>query len=802
MRIRWAAPIGYWSFPASDGVNPLSVELDAPTKAGEFLYVGRNVRRVDSLEKVCGMARYLEDMVHGNVLYAKTLRSTVPHGRIRSVDLGDATSDPEVVGFVDIRDVPGEKLIGYIPEMPVFASGKTRYVGEPILLAIATNQESAADAVGRVRVEIEPLPYVTDVFEALRSSQVLVDEAKGTNLAFRMKIGRGNVREAMEGASAVVENEYKISARDHAYIEREGALAIPDEKGRFTVYVQNQNPHAVQMNVARVLGVDRNEVTVIQPAIGGSFGGKNDMGILLASQAAVAAHKVARPVLLSLSREESLVSHTKSESGTVRFVSAASAKGDLLSADVRVTFDSGAYAVRSPAILWRTVMEVVGPYYVPNAEIEGTCVYTNKVYMGALRGFGTPTAAFASEMQMEALASKLGLDPIEFRLKNLVRPGSATVSGQVIDDAIDFEQALRRVMEASDWKKRRQSYAIQNRGAGLRRGIGVGCAWHGISVGWGYGGKAKSEISDWSAASVTLSGEGLFTIQTGIVEMGQGTSTALTQVAAETLGVPMDRIVMKTGSTNAPDTGGTHASRGLTIGGLAVVKACQEIRDKIRRVGSEAMRCAPDEVVMGERGVSRRNGVESVRWASLLEAMSKRGEPSEVQVKVKVPRGEFDPETGQGHAFPTYTFTATVAEVEVDSATGDVVPVKLWPAVSAGRIVNPTAAREQVLGGIVFGIGGALLEEVMFDAGGRVTNPFFSTYLLPTMGDTPEISEPIFIEDVSKYGAFGAKGIGEISSSGVTPAIASAIYHATGVVMTETPLSKERVWRRLGGIRK
>lgn len=761
-----------------------------------YVCVGKSVQRIDLLEKISGRGKYVEDMKIEGALYAKTLGSHVSHGIIRRIDLDEARRVQGVTDIVTSKDIPGENLIGYIPQMPALATQRVRYYGEPILLVVATDPERASEALAKIRVEIEPLTPLVDPMDSFQRRDVLIHEDSGTNIAYEIRISKGNVEQALRQASVVVENEYKIPSRDHGYIEKESAFAIPAQDGGLTVIVQQQNPHVVQTNISRVLNIGPERIRVIQPLIGGSYGGKNDMGIIVGSQAAIAAHKLQRPVLLAYSREESLTRHAKSESAIVQCVSAASEEGRLLCTKVKIIIDSGAYGTRSPAILWRTAVEATGPYEVPNVEVLGYCVYTNKVYIGGLRGFGSPTAAFAAESQMEALASKLGMDPVEFRLKNILKPGSSIATGQRIDDNIDFEAALMKLASSSRWVERRIRYASGNKNTRSVRGIGVGCAWHGISVGSGYG-KKRGKIVDWSSADVRVGEDGKVAVLTGIVEMGQGTSTALAQIASEILGLPLNRISITTGTTLAPETGGTHASRGASMGGLAIAEACRELKAALVQTAAELLDCREADVVFEDGQALSRNTGRRVTWNELVSIARRKSVRMQVSSRVEVPRGEFDPETGLGHTFPTYSFTVVIAEVEVDRMTGEVKVVKLWPAVAAGRIINPAIAEDQVLGGLVFGLGGALMEEVLFDSDGRVANNSFSTYMLPTITDVPEMTKPIFIEDVSKYGVFGAKGIGEVIPSAVPPAVASAVHNATGILMTELPLSKERVWRKL-----
>lgn len=769
--------------------------LETLSKANSYVSIGKCAEKIDSKEKVTAKAKYLEDIKLEGMLHARVVGSAISHGIVKRIDLSEAEKVSGVIGFITSKDVPGESLIGYIRNMPVLAIEKVRYFNEPIVLVVARDAESAVEASTKVRIDIDPLPIILDPIQSFQTSDLLIHQESGSNIAGNMKLSKGDAKRALEDAPVVVENEYKIAPRDHGYIERESAIGIPEEDGGLTIITQHQNPHVVQRNVSRVLNIPTDRVRIVQPFIGGSFGGKNDMGIILGSQVALATQKFRRPVLLHYSREESLQRHGKSESANVTYTSAASCEGDLLAVSVKLIIDSGAYAIRSPAILWRAGVEIAGPYEVPNFELEGYCVYTNKVYIGGLRGFGSATAAFAAENQMDALASKLSMDPVEFRLRNIMKPGSITVTGQKIDDNINFEGALRKLALAAKYSEKRQTH--ENEEDHILTGIGVGCAWHGIGIGWGYGAKKKGKIVDWTSANVSVSEDGKLLVETGIVEMGQGTSTAFAQIASEILSLPSNMIAIKTGSSAAPETGGTHASRGLSHGGLAVEKACKDLKATILQIGAKTLGCSMESVRIENGKIMNRETRESISWNDLITRAQKEGTQLRVSARVDLPRGEFDPETGTGHTFPTYSFSATIAEVKVDTLTGDLKVVKLWPGVAAGKIVNPAIAEDQIVGGTIFGLGTALMEEILFDDKGRVANSTFSTYMLPTAADVPEIAKPIIVEDISKYGVFGAKGIGEAIPSSIAPAVACAVYNATGILMTETPITKERIWHKL-----
>lgn len=749
--------------------------------------------RVDLFDKILGRARYVEDYAAEvkDLLYARIYGSEYPHALIEDLDVSGALK-LGAVAVITYKDIPGTNAVGYIPEAPILASKKVRFAGEPIAIVVAKSYEEAEKALEGIRVKYMPLKPVTSLYDSLEEN-ILVHDERGSNVAYRLSIKKGNVNEAFEKAYIVVSNTYKVASREHAYIEREAALAIPNADGSITVIVPNQNPHIVAKNIARVLSIDERMVKVITPLIGGSFGGKNDMGIYVGAQAALAAFKVRRPVLLTYSRRDSFTKSTRSEEAVIEYSSAASEEGKILGARIRILLDCGAYAIRCPGILWRMSAEATGPYYVPNIDLEGIALYTNRVFVGAWRGFGTPVITFAHEGQMELLARKLGIDPLELRLKNIMSKGLELPTGQVLDDDVKFAETLQELAKVSQW--------YEKRGLGERsrdivvRGIGVGCAWHGISVGGGYGFE-EVEIKDWVDALVEVKEDGTVIIKTGIVEMGQGTSIALGKVASQLLGIPSSFVEVVMGTSDAPETGGTHASRGFALGALAIEKAIKNIKETITTHAADILNCPDKNIEIKDGRVRCINTEASMTWRELVKALLNRNISLRSTGRVDIPRGKYDPRTGKGHAWPTFTFSAIVAEVEVNKLTGEVRVLNIYSATDAGRIVNRKIAEAQIEGGIVFGLGLALMEELLFGDKGEVINDSFSTYHIPTLADLASINiaKPVFMEYESKYGFFGAKGIGEIAPSALPAAIASAVFNATGKMPSRLPLKPEVVW--------
>ncbi len=744
--------------------------LDKWLKAREFQVIGKNARRVDALDKAMGRAKYVEDNFFDRMAFGRIVTSRHPHALIKKFDLGKANRVPGVLSILTAKDIPGVNIAGFLrPDQPLLAGAKTIYNGEPVAIVVAETPEAAARAAELVEVDYKPIPAVLDPVEAI-DSKVLVHEELGSNVATTTKVERGNIEEGFSKADVVVEKEYRTPYQDHIYIETEAAVALPVSDG-VKVLSMTQYPHLSQMTVSRVLGVQRKQVEVVQATIGGAFGGKDDMGPLLDAKASLAAYKLQRPVMVSYSREDSLISHCKRDPAIIKYKSGVDSQGRLTAIDVKIIFDSGAYSNRGPFTLWRATICGAGPYDVPNARILGWLVYTNKVSQGSFRGFGNAQNQFAVESQMDELAHRLGMDPIEFRLKNILKTGCVTIGNQVLDDYVGIGDALAKVDASGN----------------VRRGIGVGCAWHGIST--------SSGVPDWSSAALFVNKDGSVVGYTGIVEIGQGTKTAHTQIVAEILGLPMEYITVESGTTMAPDTGATHASRGTGIGGIGMLMAAEKIRERVIPVAARMLSCAPEEVKLRDGAASA--GKNKVAWPDLVKKCYEEGAEMSATGYFFFPRKNVDDKGRAIFAYPAFSSIVNIAEVEVDVRTGQVKLLNIWPAMASGRIINPLLVEGQVEGAISQGIGYSMMEKTEIGPDGRVANASLSDYIIPTSSDMPEIQKPIYVEDLFKFGPFGAKGVGEMALIPTSSAIANAIFHATGVRMQEIPITPEKLYMAL-----
>jgi CO/xanthine dehydrogenase Mo-binding subunit len=751
----------------------------------EYLVVGRSMVRADALDKCLGRARFTADYIPNGTLVVKVLRSTKPHALLRRVDASAALELPGVEAVLTGADVPGENQIGYaLPDQPLLNDVKVHYVGDPIALVCAKGEDAAQEALDAMQVEYEPLPTVLDVDAALAEGAPVIH--KENNVAVTTQIRKGDTVKGFRKAKVVVEDTYWSPYQEHMALEPEAAYAVPEGAGKVTVIACMQSPHLVREKVAHVLGWGLNSVRIIQVLTGGAFGKKDDTGPLISAYAALAAVKTGKPAAIVYDRGEVMTSTPKRFPARFKYRSGADGNGKITAVEVDITLECGAYANRAPFWLWRQTAHACGPYEVPNVSVDGRAVYTNKVYGGSFRGFGNLALHFAAEQQVDKLAYELGIDPVDFRLRNILREGSHTTCDQVLDSSVGLEECLRGVAEASEWAKHREPVREGNR----VRGWGVGCAYHGNST--------SRSTPDWSAASLMLHEDGTLTYRTAICELGQGSPFGHAKIVAEIVGADMASIKIEQPDTDStPDSKPTHGSRGLMMGGTAAADAAIKLRERMVRVAADMLGCPQKQVELRDSAAyNKRKPHVKIPFKELAEEMHARGESPGSYGFYASPKRFFDPETGLGVNYSVYTFAATVAEVEVDLETGQAEVVKVWPAMDVGKAIDPLMVEGQIQGAVSQGIGFALMENLQL-RDGVVLNPGFKDYVVPSAMDTPEVDDTIIVESAYRYGAFGAKGVGEPAIISVVPAVVNAIHHATGLRFSAIPVTPDRLHRAL-----
>ncbi len=742
----------------------------------DFLVVGKNVTRTDALDKSLGKAKYTADYVPKDTIILKVYRSTVAHAKIKSINISKALKVPGVEAIYTGEDITGNNQIGYaLPDQPFLNIEKVHYVGDPIALICARDEYAAREAMEKMDVEYEELPAILNIDEALEEDATAIH--KGGNVAVVTKIRKGDIKDVFENADAVVECTYWSPYQDHVYLETEAAYAVPGES-KVTVIANGQSPFLCREKVAHVLGWDLNQVQIIQPLTGGAFGGKDDQGPLLCAYAAFASLKLGKPVVHIWSREESLAYSNKRFPARIHYKSACTKDGKVTGIKVKITLECGAYANRSPFWLWRQTAHAGGPYEIDNCFIDGKAVYTNKVYGGSFRGFGDLALHFAAEQQMDKLAHEIGMDPIEFRMKNVLTEGAKTTCDQVLDNSVGIKECLEAVRDASEWVDKREPVRIGSK----VRGYGVGLGYHGIST--------SRSTPDWSAASLMINQDGSINYRTGIVEIGQGSPFGHIKIVSEIIGVPTDKIRIDLPDTDSTlNAKPTHGSRGLMLGGTAAAKAALILRENMVKCAAEMLEVAPENIdLRNNKAFDKTKEDDMIDIKELAEEMYLRGYDPGAHGYFKAPKRFFNPETGLGVNYSVYTFAATVAEVEVDTETGEVSVLKIWPAMDCGKAIDPLMIEGQIEGAISQGMGLTLMENMEINEKGEVMNPNFTDYVIPSSLDTPEIEPCIIIEKPYKHGAFGAKGVGEPAIISIVPTITNAIYHATGLRFSEAPI--------------
>ena len=754
----------------------------------ESRWVGARVARIDAEDKVTGRLKFMSDLSFPDMLWGAVLRSAYPHALIKKIDTSKAEAMDGVVAVLTHRDVPGLNGFGIVvPDQPVLCADKVRYMGDAVALVAATTKEGAREALQAIEVEYEPLPVVDDPEEAMLESSPRV-HADG-NIHHHIKVERGDVDAAFRDAAVVVENTYYTPRQMHAFMETESGVATIDEDGNITVWCGSQHPFRDQLQIARALGMNPRKIQVVSTPAGGAFGGKDEITVQI--YLALLALRTGRPVKIVLSREESVVAGMKRHPMKIRMKTAAAADGTLLANEVRVVGDTGAYASLGGPVVNLAIEHSCGVYRMPNVRLEGFCVYTNNGLAGAFRGFGANQVVFALETQIDMIAERLGMDKLEFRRKNALRQGDVAALGHTMTASVGTIATLDAASRCEIWARREELKAMPS-APHKKRGVGIATELHGCGLGVG--------LPDYGAATIELLPGGRFAVGVSCPEIGQGNTTAFAQMAADSLGCSVGDIVMVSGdSRHTLDSGTSTASRSVYTGGNAIRSAAARMREILADVAAEALGAAREEIAFGRGGVEVRSCPAGAARRLSYREIARIGEGKGRHLKAEGdfiwPVADRGLEGYFGLPHLIYSYITQVALVEVDTLTGEVEVLRAVSIPDPGRAINPAGIEAQSEGGVVMGMGYALMEDTVIEHGITKT-PNFSTYIIPTALDAPEI-ETIIVEEPEPSGPFGAKGIGEAVCVPITPAITNAIHDATGVWITHIPATSERVYMAL-----
>jgi CO/xanthine dehydrogenase Mo-binding subunit len=740
--------------------------------------VGKPVPRKEGRSKVTGAARYVDDLRMPDMLYGATVRSPVARGRIRSITFGEGIAWDEFV-VVTAKDIPGENAVALILlDQPYLASEFVNHAEEPVLLLAHEDKHLLERARRAVKIDIEPLPPVFTLADALARKEIVWGE---DNVFKSYLVDKGNVDEVWTQADFVVEGEYSTGAQEQLYIETNGVIAVANAEDGVTVWGSMQCPYYVHKALLKLFALPPERVRVVQCETGGGFGGKEEYPSMIGGHAALLSWKAGgRPVKIIYDRAEDMVATTKRHPSLTRHRTAVTRDGKLLGMEIEFVVDGGAYATLSAVVLSRGTIHAAGPYYCPNIRISSRAVATNVPPHGAFRGFGAPQSIFALERQMDKVAHAVGLSPAEFRRRNFIREGQTTATGQVIREPVDMAGLLERALTLTDYEAKRERFARENeaRGATVKRGIGFASFMHGA----GFTGSGEDYLK--SIVGAEADAEGRVRVLAASTEIGQGTNTIFAQIASAALKLDYDLIEMAQPDTgNVPDSGPTVASRTCMIVGKLVESAALGLRQSLRGAGLLA-----DEYTEADWREACRRYIE--RYGA-LKSFSQYKPPPGVR---------WDDEKYEGDAYGAFAWAVYVAEVTVDTLTYETRVDDFVAVQEVGKVVHPILAAGQIEGGVAQAIGFALYENVVWQDG-RMVNNGMTNYVMPTSADLPPIRVH-FEEQPYQYGpAGGAKGIGELPLDGGAPAILNAIEHATGISFTHVPLMPEALMRGLGEIK-
>jgi CO/xanthine dehydrogenase Mo-binding subunit len=746
--------------------------------------VGKSVTRVDALSKVTGEALYPGDINKPNQTYMKILFAGRPHAIIESIETQAAEALEGVIAIFTAKDVPNNEYGLIMPDQPVLCgpgsnkafANRVRFVGDQVALVVAESPKIASRARDLIEVQYRDLEVVTDPLKARQLGAELLHPERDSNVFCHYRIRKGDLEDGFADADVVVESEYRTPAQEHAYLQPEAGIGYIDEEGRVTVEVAGQWTHEDREQIAHALGLPEDRIRVIYAAIGGAFGGREDMSVQIVL--ALAAWRlqqrgIERPVKIVWNREESIIGHHKRHPYVIRTKWGATKDGKITAAEVELIEDGGAYAYTSTKVLGNATLMCTGPYEIPNVKVDAYAIYTNHIPGGAFRGFGGPQGAFAAESQMNKLAEALDLDPVEFRMRNIVKEGSILSVGTPLPKGVSMPQVVEKCAEAAGWWREESREPTADSGQPLAlstvvgpvlstvevsvvRGRGFACGFKNVGFSFGAPENCWATVELHGGAEVDYA-----VIRHAAAEVGQGTHTVITQMAAEALDLPFEKIRLVVSDTAKTDNSGSvSASRMTFMAGNAVRGAAEQALEK---------------------------------WAD-------EERPAISRYQYRPPATTpLDPETGKSDPNFAYGYVAQAIEIEVDTETGHLRIVDVISANDVGKAVNPQQVQGQIEGAVVQAAGYVVMEDFQ-QVGGYVQTPHLSTYLIPTVFDIPEQVQSVILEYPDPIGPFGARGMAEMPYIPVAPAVIAALHDATGVWFDEFPLTQERVLRGLGGI--
>ncbi len=737
-------------------------------------FVGTSVKRLDAVGKVKGETLFPGDYNFPNQAYMKVLFAQRPHAVIRNIDTTQAENIPGVLAVFTSKDVPVNEFGLIAPDQPVLCgpspkpfTERVRFIGDKVAIAVADSEEIAAEACRAIVVDYEDLPIITDSLQAMQPEAKLLHPDRDSNIFCHYRIRKGDTHEGFKQADVIVEDVYKTPIQEHAYLQPEAGIGYLDEEERITIIVAGQWVHEDQEQIAHALNIPLDRIRVIYPAIGGAFGGREDMSVqIILALAVLKLHSrgIDRPVKIVWSREESFIGHHKRHPFHIHTRWGARKDGKIVAAEVELVADGGGYMFTSTKVLGNATLMCTGPYEIPNVKVDSYAVYTNNIPTGAFRGFGGPQGAFSAELQMDKIASALGIDPVELRMRNILHEGSLLSVGTPLPKGVSIQQVLEKCAVSAGWEvgplgwQHKTADDQSKKDVDIVRGFGLACGYKNVGFSFGAPEKSTATLELFGGAEIDHA-----VLYHAGADVGQGAHTVFAQMAAEALQIPIEKVALVVSDTASTGNSGSASASRMTF------------------MAGNSIRGAADLA---------------------LEKWKNEERPVKATYTYRPPQTTpLDPQTGKSEPNFAYGYVAEAVEIEVDTGTGEVKIKKVICCDDVGKAINPQQVSGQIEGAVVQAAGYAVLENFV-QRDGDVLTRGLSTYLIPTVLDIPDEVQSVILEYADPIGPFGARGMGEMPFLVLTPAIISAVHEATGVWINEFPLTPERVLHALGRINR
>ncbi|MBN2874482.1 MAG: xanthine dehydrogenase family protein [Spirochaetales bacterium] len=737
--------------------------------------------RNDAYAKVTGRATYADDISFSGMLHAVPVYADYVAAKDLRIDASEALRSPGCVRVITAADVPGSATFGQIEkDYPMFVSGQVRSWGDVCAIVVAETRVAAKAAAALVKIEATPVKPVLGIDEALKPGAPVVPSYGDSNIVTHHRLRHGDPEPLFAQAELILEEDFETQAIEHSYMEPETAVCVPRSDGVVEVYGSMQHPFSTRRFVAALLGEPLSSVEVYTIAVGGGFGGKDDTAAVVCARAALAAKLTGKPVKLRYDREWSFRESYKRHPYRMHYKVGVSSEGQVLAVKATMYADSGAYLSVTPWVTWRSTAQCFGPYAIDNIHADVYGVATNNIFSGAMRGFGSPQVNFAVEQIMDMAAHKLKIHPLGMRRINMVKQDSVTVTGQKLSGhTVSLEDVMNRVVHEIGYRKKYEKCSFGTADGDELYGIGLAISYRGASLG--------AEGMDFCSCIINGQYDGSILLETGIHENGQGSETTMTLVLAEELGVDLKRIRYRRSSTSViPDSGTTVATRGTILGGSSVVIAARQYRKLLSDHLAERLRCKPEEVTFHDDKIWGLNYAYSLTWEEAMKELFLQRITPYAFGTFQAPPVSWDDTNGQGDAYFTYVYSCQAVELSVNKKTGAVTLLNIVAGHDIGKAINKAMVLGQMYGGVTQGVGMALMEDFVREEGKtRCLN--FDAYKIPRMTDLPEMTG-IIIENHDPSSLTGAKGIGEPALEIIAPAIANAVFNATGVRYTKLPI--------------